>query len=223
MLRESKGNMYEFITHQWNPIRGECLHNCSYCYMKKYGNLTPIHLDEKYLKDDLGKDNFIFVCSGCDMFANNINIEWIESVINTCKNYADNKYLFQTKNPINIKDYWLPDGSIVCTTIESNRWYPEIMNNAPHPGERWNGLHQLGYDKYVTIEPILDFDLDEFINMFRYYYNMDSDIKQINIGADSKGYNLPEPSKEKILELISELQKFTKVHFKKNLNRLLKC
>ena len=47
---------------------------------------------------------------------------------------------------------------------------------------------------------------------------------QANIGADSspKRNNLPEPPKEKILELIAELETFTKVVKKKNLKRLLK-
>ena len=26
MIKESKGNMYEFVTHTWNPIKGKCLH-----------------------------------------------------------------------------------------------------------------------------------------------------------------------------------------------------
>ena len=47
---------------------------------------------------------------------------------------------------------------------------------------------------------------------------------QVNIGADSshKRNKLPEPPKEKILELIEELEKFTSVVQKKNLRRLLK-
>ena len=47
---------------------------------------------------------------------------------------------------------------------------------------------------------------------------------QVNIGADSspKRNRLPEPPKEKILELIAELETFTKVVKKKNLKRLLK-
>ena len=69
----------------------------------------------------------------------------------------------------------------------------------------------------VTIEPILNFDLKEFIEIIKW-----SDPVQVNIGADSKGHNLIEPSKKKILKLISELEKFTKVHLKENLNRLLK-
>ena len=35
MIKESKGNMYEFVTHTWNPIKGKCFHGCTYCYMKK--------------------------------------------------------------------------------------------------------------------------------------------------------------------------------------------
>jgi len=44
---------------------------------------------------------------------------------------------------------------------------------------------------------------------------------QVNVGADSGNHHLPEPPKEKILELISELKNFTKVHLKKNLKRLI--
>ena len=78
MLNKSKGNMYEFVTHTWNAIKGECYHQCSYCYMKRWGRLKPVRLDEKELKTDLGNDNFIFVGSSCDMFAQNIPDEWIK-------------------------------------------------------------------------------------------------------------------------------------------------
>ncbi len=44
----------------------------------------------------------------------------------------------------------------------------------------------------------------------------------VNIGADSKGHNMPEPSKEKILALVKELEKFTEIKNKNNLQRLLK-
>ena len=44
---------------------------------------------------------------------------------------------------------------------------------------------------------------------------------QVNIGADSGRNNLPEPTKEKVLQLVSELQKFTIIHNKSNLQRLL--
>jgi len=44
----------------------------------------------------------------------------------------------------------------------------------------------------------------------------------VSIGADSGNNHLPEPSKEKLLQLIDELQKFTVIHNKSNLKRLLK-
>ena len=44
-LNQSKGNMYEFITHTWNPIKDRCYHDCAYCYMKSIvPNPQPIHL-----------------------------------------------------------------------------------------------------------------------------------------------------------------------------------
>ena len=73
------------------------------------------------------------------------------------------------------------------------------------------------FKKYVTIEPIMDFDLPKFAQMIE----MCNPV-QVNIGADSGGHKLPEPPKEKVLGLISELEKFTKVVLKKNLNRILK-
>ncbi len=215
-LNISKGNMYDFVTHTWNVIKGECYHDCSYCYMKRWGKLNPVRFDEKELKTDLGKDNFIFVGSSCDMFAENIPYEWIDKTVEYCNKF-NNKYLFQTKNPINIKDNYLPNDSVVCVTVESNRIYPELWNKAPSPNKRISGFDQLKEAKFITIEPILDFDIEIMIHLMKLLWPI-----QINIGADSGGNNLPEPPKEKILELISELEKFTKVKQKKNLKRLLK-
>ena len=31
MLNRQKGNMYPWITHTWNPIKGKCPHDCTYC------------------------------------------------------------------------------------------------------------------------------------------------------------------------------------------------
>ena len=210
--------MYDFITHTWNTIKGECPHGCSYCYMKRFGKQRPVRFDEKELKTDLGKDNFIFVGSSCDMFADEIPYFWTRITIDHCKKYKENKYFFQTKNPEGILCYPLPDNSVVCTTIESNEWYKDVMRNSPYPLDRAYAMEKLtDYKKYVTIEPILDFDLTEMIRLI----DMCNPV-QVNIGADSGNNHLPEPPKEKILELISELEKFTIVKQKKNLARLLK-
>lgn len=69
--------------------------------------------------------------------------------------------------------------------------------------------------KMVSIEPILDFDLDVMLVWLR---NIEPQF--VSIGADSKGHNLPEPSPGKVRELVNELSKFTEVKVKSNLGRL---
>jgi len=180
--------------------------------MKRWGNLKPVRFDEKELKTDLGNNNFIFVGSSCDMFANNIPNDWIYSTLNYMQSF-NNHYLLQSKNPKRFKDFWnWNDGTIkYCTTIETNRFYPHIIKESPRPDER-----VFEYLDYITVEPIMDFDLYYLIKFLK----MCKPI-QINIGADSGNNHLPEPPKGKIQELIKELGEFTKVKLKKNLNRLL--
>ncbi len=214
-LNKSKGNMYSFITHTFNMVKGACPHDCSYCYMKQWGQLNPPRFDIKELNTDLGNGNFIFVGSSCDMFADIFPNDWILQTIKHCSSF-DNKYLFQTKNPGRINDFLLPPDSVICTTIETNRWIPEIMKNSPEPYDRSIGMFNINLPTYVTIEPIIDFDLDELLQLIENCHPI-----QVNIGADSKKKNLPEPSKNQILQLITELEKFTLVKQKDNLKRLL--
>lgn len=220
-LNKSTGNMYSFVTHTWNTVKGECYHDCSYCYMKRWGKLRAVRLDEKELKTDLGAGNFIFVGSSCDMFAKDIPDEWIRKTLKHMEGF-DNKYLIQTKNPDRVLDYIdckvILDKCIVCTTIESDIFYPDIMNNSPQPMQRSIAMQELSevIDTYVTIEPILDFNLEHMVAMIKR-----CNPKQVNIGADSGRNGLPEPSKAKVQDLITELKKFTVIHNKTNLDRLL--
>ncbi len=222
MLNKTKGNMYEFVTHTWNAIKGKCPHNCSYCYMKAFPQ-KEVRLDKTEFKTDLGEDNFIFVGSSCDVFADAIPKEWIFETLAHCVRYGKNKYLFQSKNPQRIYELrnYIPHNSIIGTTIETNRGYPEIMNTptTPETGSRAFWMNQLvgirGFRSMVTVEPILDFDVNELVSLI-----VKCKPDWVNIGADSKGHNLPEPKAEKILELVSELQRFTKVKLKPNLKRL---
>jgi len=62
----------------------------------------------------------------------------------------------------------------------------------------------------------MDFDIPEMVEMIRICKPI-----QVNIGSDSGRNNLPEPTKMKVLDLISELQKFTVIHNKSNLKRIL--
>ena len=214
-LRKQKGNMYAFVTHTWNPIRGRCLHKCTYCYMNRW-DLKPVRLDEYNLRTNLGEGKFIFIGSGTDMFANNVPSEWIKKVLEACIKYPGNRYLFQTKNTARLKLFSYPDNTVLGTTIETNRWY-EAMGNTVNPFYRGMHMSELNprYDRMVTIEPVMDFDtkyLVELIDMVG--------PKWVNLGADSGGNKLPEPTEDKIRHLIAGLEVFTEVKLKKNLKRL---
>ena len=221
MLNKQKGNMYGFVTHTWNTIKGKCPHDCSYCYMKRFPQ-KPVRFDEKELKTNLGEGNFIFVGSSCDMFADSIPDEWIEKTLEHCCKHPNNQYLFQTKNPHRFKYFinGFPKNTFLCSTIETNDI--ELFNYSggtqfTNRIYEMENLHNLYYmPVMITVEPIMKFH-PNFAESLEYIHPF-----QINIGADSGNNNLPEPPKEKILELISELEKFTTVHQKQNLGRLLK-
>ena len=95
--------------------------------------------------------------------------EWIEKkTLEHCQKF-DNKYLFQTKNPKRILNFKLPK-SVICTTIESDMFYSEIMANSPKPYDRAKHMKMLsdcGFETFVTIEPILDFNLDELVDLIK--------------------------------------------------------
>jgi len=225
-LNKVKDNMYEWVTKRVNPLAGECLHNCSYCYVKGLKKRFPklnskysgeLRLVEYEFKKKFKKDDVVFVCTCNDLFADNVPSEYINKIIDFY-NQFESTILYQTKNPGKIHHFTLPEKSIICTTIETNRWYPKYMGNTLNPQYRAIYMDLLGgIDKYVTCEPLMDFDLKEMVNLIKLCNPI-----QVNIGSDSGHNNLPEPSKEKVFELVSELEKFTKVKLKKNLNRLIK-
>lgn len=222
-LRKQSGNMYEFISHTWNPIKGICRHKCVYCYMLGF-KLKPIRPVEKELKTRLGKDNFIFVGSSTDMWAEDVPDLWIEKVLRKCREFPENRYLFQSKNPERFSgfSYTLPENVVLGTTIESN--YDVFMRNgkqwqaskAPKPSERYEAMTKLkGITTMVTIEPIMKFDCDTLVSWIKHIAP-----EWVNIGADSKGHNLPEPSWKEVEELIAKLQAVTEVKLKSNLGRI---
>lgn len=230
-LNKCKGNMFSFVTHTWNPIRGKCYHDCKYCYMKamsKRFNLDtqnkPAYFDKKELKTNLGRDNFIFICSSNDLFAENIESDWIQNTFCKAISYKDNHYLLQTKNPKRylpyLEDWIYPHQFVLSTTIESNYFYPRIMNKSPEPIDRALAMAKLPkiYRRMVTIEPIMAFDLAELVAMI-----MSFNPDQINIGANTNLQEpIPEPTAKETLKLIEVLEKYKTVVKKSNLKRILK-
>lgn len=229
-MNKSKGNMYPWITHTWNPIRGICKHDCAYCYIKLGGPMGwkhPAKLIEKEVDGikatDLGKGNFIFVGSSTDMWGKWVPDFHIRAVLKRCDYFNGNKYLFQTKDPKRFHDFtlFLPEKSWLCTTIETNRAeITRAISKAPDPKARAEAmqiLRELKYKTTLTIEPVMDFDLPEMLELIEMV-----GPEWISIGADSKKADLPEPPVEKIRELVDTLHsKKIETKIKKNFKRLL--
>ncbi len=218
-LNKQNGNMYDFVTHMWSVLKGKCEHDCSYCFMNSFP-LPEIHLDEREFKTDLGTGKTIFVCHTTDMFAKGIPDEWIYKILDYLNKYPENKYLLQSKNPARFIEFGIldyPPNVFFGTTIETNR-NACVESKAPPYIERAKAMQLMSnksYETMITIEPILDFDVDELVNLVRI-----ANPTWVNIGADSKKNELPEPSGEKVNQLISELNKITEIRKKKNLKRL---
>lgn len=225
-LKKSHGNMYDWVTHMHSHLGGECPHKCVYCYVQKnrFG-VSPRYqgaprLIEEELKVDYGSGKVIFIEHMNDMFANEIPLPWQTRILWHCRSFPENKYIFQTKNPQSAYylNHLFPNDFMIGTTLETDLSITNI-SQAPSPFSRYLGLKKWqleGVSIFITIEPILDFDVNELSDWI-----IGISPAFVNIGADSKGCRLPEPSKEKVLELINILQKNNIIIKKKvNLRRL---
>lgn len=233
------GNMYDGVK-PINEMGGECQHKCLYCSTKWFCHMYPAskqkysgeyELFEHELKKNLKGDQVVFICGQNDLLEASVPRDIINAIlIRSMERDQSNLYMIQTKNPKRFKEFLdiLPENYMLGTTLETNREeIIEEISEAPTIESRVDAMVSLKrHPRYVTIEPILDFDLKEFVALIRR-------IKPNNvfIGADSKVhkypkiYNnlkLPEPSAKKIVKLMEALEKFTVVEQKTNLIRLLK-
>lgn len=227
--------MYKFNSelYTYNPIKGACSHDCSYCFIKamrhRFKQDPTLRLDQKELKANLGKGRFVFAGSSTDMFAPDVPEAWIIAVLDHLYDYPDNEYMLQSKNPARFLEFvdhklyqdW-KEKLILCTTIESNKEYP-YESKAPSITERVKAmrtLSALGFRTMITVEPIMDFsDAATFAALLDSIHP-----EQVNIGAStSKTVKLIEPVKAKVIALIVELEtRGIKVHCKSNLDRIVK-
>ena len=234
-LNKPSGNMYPWA-FTWNPLAGRCLHECTYCYVgnkigpwlqrmgnDKYVGEPRLIEEEFHTKLVVPKGYVVFVQSCGDLFAYGIEDSWIWQVLNYIKKFPQTTFLLQTKNPERFLDVNIPQNCILGTTLETNRNYH--MTKAPDPATRYHIFNILShcrayqgkkmYPLMISIEPIMDFDLDIMVRWMR---NINPEF--ISIGADSGNNSFPEPTKNEVEYLITELQKFTEVRRKKNLERL---
>lgn len=232
------GNMYEGVV-TWNPIAGKCAHGCSYCYMnamrKRWNNLKwegPARLDPNAFKAKFKTGSRVFVQSISDLFSESVPTPMIFEVLEFTERIAierDITFIFQSRNVERMEYFaeeWLfPVGAVAGTTIETNR--DGLFQGPFDPVVRAHFLRNVGDCKdagvedfiktFVTIEPVMKFDLHEMLGLIR-----GSAAKVVNIGADSKRSGLEEPSRDELLALIGGLREMgVEVNLKKNLERIL--
>ncbi len=224
-INKATGNMFRFLDGTFNPIAGDCPHNCGYCYgkegfyesMDKYNGEPRLH--EKSLNDDLSRYDSYFIGNMVDMFAEDVPDEAIERVLEFLNRWPDNTYLFLTKIPVRYMEFTkqMPPNSVLGTTIETNRYYENT--NAPNSEDRVESMMNIYKPKMISIEPIMDFDMYPMMKMIR-----DVDPEFVSIGADSKGHDLDEPSQGDVLALIRKIQADRRnipTHLKPNLKRII--
>lgn len=208
-------DMYEEVTHpNVNPLAGKCPIGCSYCYVQTKLMFYPgikakysgnVRIDDKILCKKI-KGGTRFLCSCIDLFAEEIPDETIIQVLEWAAKQPT-EWIMQSKNPKRMMAMWddygkywkqknaSPSTWILGTTIETNRHYPKIMPRS-HPHDRI-----IGRLDFITIEPIMDFDHDEFIDIITTMMP-----RWVWIGADTSKSNLPEPDAAKIERLITDIE-----------------
>jgi len=102
----------------------------------------------------------------------------------------------------------MPKNAILGATIETNNdelYMKEKISGAPLPSVRYKAMKKISWPlKFVSIEPILDFNYITFIKW----------IKEIQpflvyVGYDNYDWRFPEPTLQKTLRFIEELKRFT--------------
>ncbi len=213
--------MFGEVTDTWNPVTG-CMHGCVYCWCRRYAKrlsemgvepystrgFQPTFIDSR-LRKRFPRNSFIFVCDMGDLLGEWVPREWIEKVLDTIRMWPHTYFLLLTKNPRRYLSFNLPLNAVAGATIESNRDYPSL-SKAPLQSERIDAMKKLTHKhKSVVVEPILEFDLEEFTEAIG---EIAPDF--VYVGYDNYGNKLPEPKLGKTLELISRLQEFTEVRTK---------
>lgn len=216
--------MFHEVTRTWSPVVG-CEHNCIYCYASDLAEGRLRHLPRyhdgfkpKLVVQELTKRfirGLIFVSNMGDLFGEWVTAEWIYRVNEAIRRSPKATFLFLTKNPARYHNFLdqFPLNVILGATIESNRDHSGL-SSAPSVSIRAELMANITprfsvRPKMVSIEPILDFDLDPFVELI-----VRIQPEFVYIGYDNHKKQLPEPSMEKTKALIAALREFTEVRTK---------
>ncbi len=211
-----KSRMFECVTRTWNPITG-CLHGCVYCWARalaegrlknkrkyaQHGFKPAFHPHE--LKRTFQPGELVFVADMGDMWGRWVPSEWIRAVLEHIARFPETTFLFLTKNPARYLEFLseMLSNVMLGATIETDSdLIGTAVSGAPPPSQRFRAMKRItGPPKVISVEPVLDFDLDRFADLILY-----AGPSIVFIGYDNYGHRLPEPPRAKVLALAHELE-----------------
>jgi len=217
--------MFSFITCTANPLGGECPGGCVYCWaqsekglakkynMEKYQG--PPVLYEKVLRSRYGPGDFVFVVDMRDLFSPDVPRGMILRVLGWLGESPEAEFLLLTKWPERYLEFVgeVPLNVVLGATVESSRDHSGV-SFAPSCPSRLEAMARVreafpDHLLFVSVEPILKFDLGEFVES----------LKRLRpwkgaVGYDNYGYRLNEPKKSDTDDLAWILQQFTDVEVK---------
>jgi len=116
----------EWCDYTWNPVKGYCPNNCSYCYAHRmydrFGWDKTIRLDEKELMAParVKKPSRIFVGSMIDLYHPEISQSYVEELIYHTSELQQHTFITLTKFPERMAQHPFIDNWWLGTTIEHN-------------------------------------------------------------------------------------------------------
>jgi hypothetical protein len=151
-------------------------------------------------------------------------LQW-KLIFHAMRQYPKTTFLLQSKNPqqfVNFEQrYEYPFNCVLGTTIETNYTYyfnhystEKIVSKAPYPGDRKNAMVELHHRKYITIEPVLLFDVSILTKWLKDIMPEFVYVGYLNPLWKAKKLQLIEPPVEKTMQLIKALAPFTEVRLK---------
>lgn len=217
-VKKTTTNMYK-NAKTWNPFKG-CRFDCVYCApsfqrqakRQKQNCMRCYHYVPHFHPDRLSPipgSKIVFACGNADISF--CKPEHMHQIINRIKQHNErtNKtFYLQSKEPSCLEPFLslLPKNVVLLTTLETNRdkGYEKI-SKAPVPSKRYRQFLALKYPrKVVTIEPMIDFDVQPFA---KWIINIKPEYVWLGFNSKVKSVSLPEPSKEKVLQFVKILRK----------------
>lgn len=207
-------------TKTWNPFKG-CRFNCTYCVpsFQRQAKRQKQNCEDCYdyrphyhegRLPRIPSANIVFVCGNGDISF--CKPDFTRRIIHHIKAHNERapqkQYYFQSKRAEYLKQFLseFPSNVILVTTLETNRdaRYGKV-SKAPRPSKRYQQFKALDWpQKAVTVEPIMDFDLAEFHQML---VSLNPLHVWIGFNSRPKEIQLPEPHRNKVLQLMDFLER----------------